>query len=144
MKRRTLFRYRPGRSLLRCRSGATAVEAAFIFPVLIVTLLGIIEASFALFAQHMLHGASYSTARNISVSAITITQAESHARAQLPQWLRQHLTVQVTQTTPENPSTNAISVRLQVPVAKAAPFSLMIAGKGSLSATATARQEISL
>ena len=132
------------RKFLRCRSGAIAVEAAMIFPIFITLLLGIIEASFALFAQHMLHGTSYATARNIAVSTIQIVEAEKHAKAQLPSWLREHLKVQVTQSSPQDPNENAVSVRLELPINKAAPFSFVIASKAFLSATATFKQEIAL
>lgn len=137
-------RGRAARGLIRCRGGAIAVETAFVLPVLIVLLLGIIETSFVLFAQHMLHGASYSTARHVSVRSIDPSRASDYARTQLPHWLREHLNVVVTQSAPQDPTANTVTVRLELPLQKATPISLVIASKALLTATANAKQEVPL
>ena len=55
------------RRFVRCRSGAAAVEAAFVLPVLLLLLLGILELGRVFQAQSSLNFAVQETARCASV-----------------------------------------------------------------------------
>lgn len=62
-KERPHYHTRHTRRFLRCKDGITSLEFAFIVPVFIVLVMGIIEFSMIMFTFAVMESATYSTAR---------------------------------------------------------------------------------
>ncbi len=69
--------------LCRGRDGTTAIEAAVVFPVLVLFLLGIMECSRALWIQTSLQYAVTVAARCASLGSATCTNVPSYAASQV-------------------------------------------------------------
>ncbi len=126
---------RLGRFLRHDRSGATAVEFAFLLPVLILILVGIMQAGMLFFIQNNMARVAHDTARRVSLGELTTVTGKSYAEDQLVNW---GASFNVTVTEPGSD----VSVVITVPMAQAAILDIGdIFDVGDLSASAVVRQE---
>ncbi len=117
------------------RSGATAVEFAFLLPVLILVLVGIMQAGMLFFVQNNMARVAHDTARRVAVGELTTATGKTYAENQLVNW---GVTFNVTVTEPGSD----VSVVITVPMAEAAVLDIGdIFDVGDLGATAIVRQE---
>jgi Flp pilus assembly protein TadG len=72
------WRLRRFRAMLRCSSGAAAVEFAFVFPLLVTLVLGIFGAGAVMHSVSNVHYALEETARKLQMNP-TLTQSELQA-----------------------------------------------------------------
>ncbi len=66
--------------------GVSAVEFAFVLPVLIILLTGIIQMGLTFFVQHNMVSVSQETARLVALDEMTEAQGESYANGKLISW----------------------------------------------------------
>ncbi len=129
------MRSRFGRFLRHEKSGATAVEFAFLLPVLILVLVGIMQAGMLFFVQNNMARVAHDTARRVAVGELTTATGKTYAENQLVNW---GVTFNVTVTEPGSD----VSVVITVPMAEAAILDIGdIFDVGNLNAAAIVRQE---
>src|SRR5690625_7739629 len=82
---------------LRCRRGAVSVEAALIFPGLILLVMGMIEFALLFFTFSTLQSATRDIARQISVNFVQASSeiAEGAVVARMPGWSTDSVSVVV-------------------------------------------------
>lgn len=134
------------RRFATCRRGASAVEAAIVFPVLIALLLGTIEFSFVLYTNNALQTAAREVARQLAVNYIPPAGAAAEIADRLPPWVGDGAEVTVAQSAPADPATNLMTVEITLPVADATPINLFnhLVGGMTLNTAVTMKQELPL
>ncbi len=124
-----------GRFLRHEKSGVSAVEFAFLLPVLIMILVGIMQAGMLFFIQNNMARVAHDTARRVAVGELDTMTGKTYAENNLINW---GVTFNVTVTEPGSD----VSVVITVPMAEAAIFDIGdIFDVGDLGATAIVRQE---
>lgn len=113
---------------LKCRRGAVSVEAALIFPVLILLVMGMIEFALLFFTFSTLQSATRDIARQVSVNFAQASSeiAESAVVARMPGWSRNSVSVIVTESAPLDPGNNVITVRAALPASGATPLNFLV------------------
>ncbi len=133
---------RPGswRNYCRNSSGAALLEFAFLTPILMLLVTGIIQFGALFFLENNMVSIARDTARRLAVGDLTTkAEAETHAEDSLVNW---GADFDVIVTLPNPPTTYDYVVQISVPMADASivdPFGLM--GSGNLTAQSTMRQE---
>jgi predicted secreted protein len=129
-----------------CRKGVAAVEAAFVFPILIALLIGTIEFSFVLFTNNAIQNAAREVSRQLAVNYIGLGEVEAAVVGRVPAWAADEASVSVSQSTPGDPTTNLITVSVSVPATAATPLNLFMPALGELILTTsvTMKQEAPL
>jgi len=132
--------------LIACRKGVAAVEAAFVFPILIALTIGAIEFSFVLFTNNAMQNAARDVSRQLAVNYIGLGEVEAAIAGRVPAWAADSAAVSVSQSAPEDPSVNLITVNVSLPAADATPLNLFVAllGDLTLSTSVTMKQEAPL
>ncbi len=136
--RRTMTPFAPFR---RSEEGVAAVELAFVLPVLLMLMIGIIDLSSLFFLRNNMVTIARDSARALAVGAVTTAEAEKLAEENLVNW---NATFTVTATEPLNPDDTDVVVTISVPMAEAAPIGLVfdLTGlDGTLQTQVTMRQE---
>jgi hypothetical protein len=124
------------RSPVSSEAGAAAVELAFVMPVALLLLMGIIQFGALLFLQNTMVNVANDVARRVSVGDLTTTAGEALAEERLAGW-NATFTVNVTE-----PTSNDIQVAISVPLADAAIVDFgHFLDAGDLTAQATVRKE---
>lgn len=118
------------RRLLACTRGASAVEAALVYPILILLVLGIIEFALLLFTYSAMQSAARDVTRQIAVNFTGEGQAAAAVANRVPGWARGGMSVAVTQSDPGDPENNIIGIDLSLPAAQATPLRFFTAGGG--------------
>jgi hypothetical protein len=117
-------------------AGAAAVELAFVLPVALVLLMGIIQFGALLFLQNTMVNVANDVARRVSVGELTATAGETLAEERLSGW-NATFSVSVTE-----PTADDIQVDISVPLADAAIVDFgHLLDTGDLTAQATVRKE---
>ena len=134
------------RRFASCRRGASAVEAALVFPILIALLLGTIEFSFVLYTNNALQTATREVARQLAVNYLLEPAVADEVAGRLPPWVGDGAAVTVTQSAPADPATNLMTVAVTLPVADATPINLFnhMVGGMTLNTSVTMKQELPL
>jgi hypothetical protein len=129
-----------------CRKGVAAVEAAFVFPILIALTIGAIEFSFVLFTNNAMQNAARDVSRQLAVNYIGLGEVEAAIAGRVPAWAAESAAVSVSQSAPEDPTVNLITVNVSLPAADATPLNLFVAllGDLTLSTSVTMKQEAPL
>jgi hypothetical protein len=129
-----------------CRKGVAAVEAAFVFPILIALMIGAIEFSFVLFTNNAMQNAARDVSRQLAVNYIGLGEVEAAIAGRVPAWAAESAAVSVSQSAPEDPTVNLITVNVSLPAADATPLNLFVAllGDLTLSTSVTMKQEAPL
>jgi Flp pilus assembly protein TadG len=116
--------------------GAAAVELAFVLPVALLLLMGIMQFGALLFLQNTMVNVANDIARRVSVGELTPTAGEILAEDRLSGW-NATFTVSVT-----SPTVDDIQVDIAVPLADAAVVDFgHFLDTGDLTAQATVRKE---
>ncbi len=136
---------KPARRLVRSRSGiladergSAAVEFAFIGPILILLLIGIVQFSAAFFLRSEMLNVAREAARRLAVGALTAAAAPAWVEGQLP-GREDDLSVDVD---PPGGGSELYRVTLSLPLASITgidPFGLF--GEGDLSVSVSMRDE---
>jgi Flp pilus assembly protein TadG len=136
-------RFASPRSLWRDRKGAAAAEFGLVAPLLVAMTLGMTEYSMVFFSYGAMQSAARDVARQVAVNTLPAGSAQTEVRERVPSWVRDSVTVSVTQTTPANPATNVYTMRVQAPIAAATPISFYTKAQSSqLSTTVEMKQEL--
>lgn len=136
------IKHRVGRSLAAWRDsehGASAVEFAFVAPVLLMVLTGILQFGAIFFLQGNMANAAREAARALAVGSIeTATEAETLVGQNLVNW---GVTFSVNTTIPVAPDTD-YTVVVTAPLSEAAIFDYLgVLEGGTLRASASMRGE---
>lgn len=118
--------------------GTAAVEAALIFPVLVLFVTGIVQFGLLFFSQNTMQQVAWEAARRVAVGELTVAGAPAWATGRLPGWLDD---AAVTVQSPGGASAD-VSVRITAPMASAAiidPFGIL--GGGDLEVEAVSRNQ---
>lgn len=129
--------------LKSCRRGAVSVEAALVMPILVMLVVGMMEFGVVLFTFMTLQSAVREATRAASVNYIDTDEIETEVRAHLPRWSREDTEVEVSETSPSNPSLNVITVTATLPARSATPVHLFstVANAWDLVTEITMKQE---
>ncbi len=120
----------------RDRSGVAAVEFAFVVPVLVTLLTGIIQLGGIMFVQNNMGDVSRETARSLAVGELTSAEAQQFAEDRLFSWGGSY-TVTVTYPVPED-----VSVEIEIAMADVALLDYLgLFQTGNLRAVTTMRVE---
>jgi Flp pilus assembly pilin Flp len=127
---------RSPRPFVRDNAGAAAVELAFVLPIALVLLLGIVVFGALLFLQNTMVNVANDVARRVSVGDLSAAAGETLAEERLSDW-NATFTVNVTE-----PTSNDVQVDISVPLADAAIIDFgHFLDIGNLTAAATMRKE---
>lgn len=111
-------------SLMRNRKGSAAAEFALVLPVLTSMIFGALEFSSIFFSYSAMQSAARDVARQVAVNTIPQEGAEEAVKERLPVWMREAIDVDITQTTPNDITTNVIQMRVEIPAVSATPLKL--------------------
>ncbi len=129
------------RCLWRDDSGVAAVEFAFIVPILVLMLTGIIQFGSVLFIQHNMGEVARESARRVAVGAMTETQAEQFVDDTLVNW-GVTFDVDVTVPDPNVPTETDVDVVITAPMSEVAFIDILGVFEGrTLRAASTMRVE---
>ena len=134
-------RLRPGtwRNYCRNNSGAALLEFAFLTPILLLFLTGIIQFGALFFLENNMVAVARDTARRLAIGDLAgETEGETYAQNALDNW---GMSFHVDVTEPDGGSNDYV-VEISIPMADASivdPLGLM--GSGELTAQSTMRQE---
>ena len=124
------------------QKGATAVEFAFVMPVIITIVFGCIEFGLIFLSYNSAGHASWDTTRQLATGKISIAQVDTTARNQLPSWVRSGATI-TSAASSSDPNTNRFTVTVSFPASTATPTRLLSWAYGTLTLTSrtTLQQE---
>ncbi len=129
------------RSFWHERDGVSAVEFAFVVPIVVTLLSGIFQFGFAFFMQGHMAEVARDTSRRVAVGELTQSEAISYAENSL---LDPGVTydVVVTLPDPDDPDDRDVVVSISVPKREISPIDLLgLFQDGDLSASVTRRME---
>jgi Flp pilus assembly protein TadG len=125
------------------RSGSTAAEFALIAPLLTTLLFGVLEFGIIIYSYSAMQFGANAAARQFAVNVSDEAASLAAARALVPGWARDHITLAMAQSDPGDPNRNIIRVRLEVNAADATPLALLTeAVPWTLTADASVKQEL--
>ena len=108
------------RQFTKDERGVSAVELAFIAPILVLLLAGIIQLGSIMFLQNHMTNVARETARRVAIGELTETQSETEAAGALVDWGISY-TVDTTLVTNTFDNTkNDITVNISAPMSDAA------------------------
>src|SRR5690625_945168 len=125
---RGILRHKILRHSIRCPRGAVSVEAALIFPILILLVVGMMEFALLFFTFSTLQSATRDIARQVAVNFAQANsgQIESEVRARMPGWSQGAISVTVAESAPLDPGSNVITVRAALPASGATPINFLV------------------
>jgi Flp pilus assembly protein TadG len=100
--------------LRSCQRGAASTELALILPLLTTMILGVFEYGTVIYSYSAMQFGANRVARTVAVNRMTDAQAETAVRGFLPGWVRDDVTVSVSQTAPADADTNLVQVQVAV------------------------------
>jgi hypothetical protein len=125
----------------RCESGVSAVEFAFVVPIVVTLLSGIFQFGFAFFMQGHMAEVARDTSRRVAVGELTQGEAISFAESSL---INPGVTydVAVTLPDPNDPDDRDVVVSISAPKKQISPIDILgLFQDGDLSASVTRRME---
>ncbi len=129
------------RSFWHERDGVSAVEFAFVLPIVVILLSGIFQFGFAFFMQGHMAEVARDTSRRVAVGELTQSEAISFAESSL---INPGVTydVAVTLPDPNDPDDRDVVVSISAPKKQISPIDLLgLFQDGDLSASVTRRME---
>lgn len=145
---RVLPRHRPKAGLAGDERGASAVEFAFVLPILLLLLTGMIDVGVLMLTQNNMIRVAQSAARNLALAQMDEAQTETYIHSKLANLgtsLKVEATLPDTEAVP--PETD-VTVSLSIPMADVIPIDIVGMGnlkafrKGALQTQVTMRQEV--
>ncbi len=140
---KTLFRkfaFKSG-GVHRDEAGVAAVEFAFVMPVLVLMLTGIIQFGMLMFAQNQMTNVARETSRRIAVGELTTAAAQQYARDSLV-FPSANFAVAITGPDPASPNPRDITVDISVPFSEVSLVDILgLFQSGTLRTIVTMRQE---
>jgi Flp pilus assembly protein TadG len=125
------------------RAGAVAAEFALIIPLLMTLVFGSIEMGSVFFSYSAMQFQATRAARAVAVNTSAQSAAIASAKAQMPAWSRNHVTIEITQTAPTDPNINLIRVRIALSSDHASPVTFISSlSPWPLVARVTVKQEL--
>ncbi len=125
----------------RDERGVAAIEFAFILPVLVLMLTGMINLGALLFLQSNMGDVARDTARRLAVRELTAANAPSYAEGRLVNW-GGTFTVTAAMPNPADPNDRDITVQISVPIADVSLVDIVgVFRTGNMTAASTMRQE---
>ena len=125
----------------RGEAGVAAIEFAFVMPILVLMLTGIIQFGILMFTQNQMTNVARETTRRIAVGELTAAAAQQYARDSLV-FPTANFTVAVTVPNPANPNDRDIIVDIRVPYSEVSLVDILgLFQSGTLGASVTMRQE---
>lgn len=129
------------RQSLRDNRGVAAVEFAFVLPIIILLLAGVIQFGMLLFLQNHMTNVARETSRRVAVGELTKDEAKTEAEGDLVNW---GISYDVDVTVPDgsDPDDKDIIVTISAPMSEASLIDILgIFGEGKLQTAVTMRQE---
>ena len=128
------------RALWRDRDGASAVEFAFILPILLLLFSGIVQFGSIMFLENHMTNVARETSRRIAVGELSQADAASSAQQALVNWgVNYDVSIAATNAGDGNED---ITVAISLPMREAALMDVLgVFQSGNLSAAVTMRQE---
>ncbi len=134
------FAFESGR-VHRDEAGVAAIEFAFVMPILVLMLTGIIQFGILMFTQNQMTNVARETTRRIAVGELTAAAAQQYARDSLV-FPTANFTIAVTVPSPANPNDKDIIVDIRVPYSEVTLVDILgLFQSGTLGASVTMRQE---
>lgn len=126
----------------RSEEGATAVEFAFVLPVLLMIVAGIIQFGAVFFLQNNMSNAAREAARALAVGSIaSTTESKALVEQKLIDW-GVNFDIQTTMPNPADPNDTDFTVVITAPLSEAAIFDYLgVFEGGTLRAAASMREE---
>ena len=127
----------------RSRRGAVASELALTLPLLTTMILAVFEYGCVIYSYSLMQFGANRVARSVAVNLMTDAQAQTMVSNYAPGWMRDRMTVAVTQSAAADPTQNLINVRVSATAASATPLALLTrAVPWQLTADVTMKQEL--
>lgn len=131
------------RALQRDRAGSAVSEFALILPLLSTFVLGIIEFGTIVYSYSAMQFAATAAARQFAVNVSDEAASLAAARAVLPGWARDDVSLTMTQSNAGDVTRNRVSVRLTVAAAQTTPMAMITRVVPlTLTAEASVKQEL--
>lgn len=125
----------------RDQRGASAVEFAFVIPVVVLVFAGIIQFGALFFLQNHMTNVAREASRRYAVGELTKTGAETWAKNNLLGWGITY-TVDLIPPDPSNPNDRDVTMDISAPMSQAAMFDILgLFQTGTLQTSVTMRQE---
>ena len=125
----------------RDEAGVAAIEFAFIMPVLVFMLTGIMQFGILMFTQNQMTNVARETTRRIAVGELTAAAAQQYARDSLV-FPTANFTIAITEPDPANPNDKDIIVDIRVPFSEVSLVDILgLFQSGTLRTIVTMRQE---
>ena len=111
--------------LARCTRGSAGSEMVMLMPLLTTMLFGAFEYGSVIYSYSAMQFGANRVARTVAVNRMTNEQAQTAVRNYLPGWVRDDVSVSVTQTAPADANSNLVRVQLSVPANNATPLAML-------------------
>jgi len=96
-----------------------------LMPLLTSMLFGAFEYGSVIYSYSAMQFGANRVARTVAVNRMTNEQAQTAVRNYLPGWVRDDVSVSVTQTAPADANSNLVRVQLSVPANNATPLAML-------------------
>ena len=129
----------------RTTSGVAAVETALVLPVLAALLIGVIEFSFVFYTYNTMQSAARDVARRVSINKLASGSVSGEVGQLLPKWAAPQAASTMSQSAPNDPETNLITISVALPSQYASPLTFFSHyGQWTLQTSVTMKQEAPL
>jgi Flp pilus assembly protein TadG len=131
------------KKLRRDRGGSAVSEFALVLPLLTLLLFGIVEFGTVTYSYSAMQFGASRAARSFAVNTLDEAGALAQAKAVLPAWARDKVTLSTSQSNPSDPNSNVIRVTLEVNASDVSVMSFLTRAVDlPLKAEASVKQEL--
>ena len=128
-------------ALRRSENGVAAVEFAFVLPILVLVMSGIMQFGAIMFVQNTMVSVANDVARRVAVGELTEATAVQAAQDRLIDWGITY-TIVVQDGDPADPTNRDVDVTITAPLKEAAIFDVFgLLDTGNLGTSVTSRKE---
>lgn len=128
--------------------GVSAVEFAFVLPILLVLLTGMINVGMLFLAQNNMMRVAQNAARNLSMAQMNETETEAYIKDQLSKFAGSLVVDVILPNTAATPPETDVTVTISIPVVDVMPIDIVglrnveVFQSGALRTQITMRQEV--